>query len=135
MSLVLRWLTVLCCCLHLFGGHYGVLQGVAWAKMLIDYSAEDGLLVGAQKTFDGQHPCEMCKSIAAAKEVEQNDSPSAPPTNQLKDLGLKPTPIAPRLRIVFPSSLAASFQGYPDPADFLRTFCEQPPCPPPQALA
>lgn len=131
----MRWLTVLCCCLHLFGGHFGVLQGIAWSKMLIDYSAEDGLLVGAQKTFDGEHPCELCKSIATAKETEQKESPSAPPATQLKELGCKPTPLPPHLRIVFPSPLAASFQGYADPADSLQTFDEQPPCPPPQVHA
>ena len=40
--------------------------------MLWNYSQQDGsLLAGAKKTFDGEHPCPMCKSIKIAKEKER----------------------------------------------------------------
>lgn len=56
----------------LAGGHWGTLQAVAWAGMLVTYTQEDGsLLSGVKKTFDGEHPCTMCKSIKTAKGKEQ----------------------------------------------------------------
>lgn len=58
------------CCLHFGVGNYGLLQVVAWSKMLVDYSAELGLLEGASNTFDGEHPCEMCKQIVTAKKKD-----------------------------------------------------------------
>lgn len=61
---------MLLCCLQLCGGHYGTFQVVAWARMLVDYSQKDGLLEGAVKTFDGEHPCEMCKCIEKAKKSD-----------------------------------------------------------------
>lgn len=54
------------------GGHWGALQTMAWAGMLWNYSQTDGsLLAGVKKTFDGEHPCAMCKSIKAAKGKER----------------------------------------------------------------
>ena len=54
------------------GGHWGVMQTVAWSKMLWDYSQRAGSLVaGAKKTFDGEHPCRMCDSIKEAKGKEE----------------------------------------------------------------
>jgi len=57
-------------CVHLCGGHWGVLQLVAWTNMLVDYSTQDGLVEGAKKTFDGEHPCCMCKAIQEGKKKE-----------------------------------------------------------------
>ncbi len=57
----------------LAGGHWGAMQVVAWAGMLVSYTQADGsLLAGAKKTFDGEHPCTMCDSIKTAKEKEQS---------------------------------------------------------------
>ena len=57
----------------LAGGHWGTLQAVAWAGMLWSYTQTDGsLLSGVKKTFDGEHPCTMCRSIKTAKEKENS---------------------------------------------------------------
>lgn len=53
------------------GGHWGVLQMVAWARMISDYTEERGLLEGVKETFDGRHACAMCKKIATEKGKEQ----------------------------------------------------------------
>ncbi len=66
----IRIIAAILCCLHLGGGNYGVLQAMAWTRMLVDYSMQDGLVEGTVKTFDGQHPCEMCKNIATAKQKD-----------------------------------------------------------------
>ena len=49
---------------QLLGGHWAILQTAAWVGMVIEYSANDGIQVGLSKTFDGEHPCELCKNIA-----------------------------------------------------------------------
>ena len=55
------------------GGHWGVMQTLAWSGMLWNYTqADDSLLSGVKKTFDGEHPCTMCESIKTAKEKEQS---------------------------------------------------------------
>jgi hypothetical protein len=61
-------------CLAMFavaGGHWAVLQSIAWGQMLYTYSQEAGFVAGAQKTFSGEAPCSMCKSIVEAKKQEE----------------------------------------------------------------
>lgn len=47
----------------LAGGHWGLLQAVAWAGMVRTYSQESGLVRGVMRTFDGQNPCGLCERI------------------------------------------------------------------------
>ena len=70
LNRILRILVAVLGCLHLCGGHWGVMQVIAWSNMIVDYSAQDGLIEGAKKTFDGEHPCSMCKAIAEGKKQE-----------------------------------------------------------------
>ena len=61
------------------GGHWTVLQTVAWAEMLHDYSQRTGSLTAAVgQTFDGQHPCDLCRDIQAARCKEHKGSPILP---------------------------------------------------------
>lgn len=61
--------------MYLAGGHWGVLQVIAWGKMAIDYTAEKGLAQGLEETFDAEHGCQMCKRIWEEHEKEkQNQS-------------------------------------------------------------
>ena len=53
------------------GGHWLVLQTVAWGGMIVDYSRGAGFTVAVEKTFDGQHPCRMCQSIAKTRHSEK----------------------------------------------------------------
>jgi hypothetical protein len=52
------------------GGHWGMLQAIAWATMLRDYTEERGLIDGLKDTFDGEHACAMCEKIASEKQKE-----------------------------------------------------------------
>ena len=62
--------------LQLTGGHWGLLQLAAWADMIQSYTEQRGLIVGIAETFDGDHPCAMCKQIAQGREQEaQNKLP------------------------------------------------------------
>lgn len=56
------------------GGHWLVLQTVAWGGMMIEYSRADGLSAAVEKTFDGQHPCGMCKVIAKTRQGEKKEA-------------------------------------------------------------
>jgi hypothetical protein len=52
------------------GGHWAVLQAVAWTGMAIEYSRDSSLAAALTKTFSGKAPCKMCKTIEAGKEKE-----------------------------------------------------------------
>lgn len=55
------------------GGQWMALQGVAWLGMAVAYSVESGSVSdGLSKTFDGQHPCALCKAVEKGSQ-EEND--------------------------------------------------------------
>ena len=53
------------------GGHMALLQSVAWANMIRDYSHTGSVTTAFEKTFDGKHPCAMCRKIAAQRTHEE----------------------------------------------------------------
>lgn len=50
------------------------LQAVAWVRMAIAYSQTEGIGAGIKKTFDGEHPCPICKAIAKKTSTQQNET-------------------------------------------------------------
>jgi hypothetical protein len=54
------------------GTNWAALQSVAWMRMVVIYSERAPLRVALKETFDGQHPCCLCKAIAAAKRTEKS---------------------------------------------------------------
>jgi hypothetical protein len=55
----------------MLGAHWTLLQTVAWTTMLADNLQSNSFQVAAEKTFDGNHPCDICKAIAAGKQSEK----------------------------------------------------------------
>ena len=53
------------------GLHWGFLQSVAWVGMVVNYSQDGTVGEAFAKTFDGKHPCALCKAIAAGKKSEK----------------------------------------------------------------
>ena len=53
------------------GGHYALLQTVAWTTMVNDFSRTGSLSMAVEKTFDGRHPCSLCKKITKARSTEE----------------------------------------------------------------
>ncbi len=53
------------------GLHWATLQTVAWGAMLAKNLRQQSLTEAVSQTFDGQHPCCLCKVIAAGKKSEQ----------------------------------------------------------------
>jgi hypothetical protein len=73
-TIMLRSLGLSLMCLAMFsiaGGHWAVLQTVAWAQMLRDYSKDATVAEAVEKTFSGEAPCSMCKQIASARQEEK----------------------------------------------------------------
>jgi hypothetical protein len=57
------------------GGHWAVLQSVAWFGMLTEYSGEHGMVSAVSKTFDGQNPCSLCKKVEEGRKQEGEKTP------------------------------------------------------------
>ncbi len=54
----------------LLGGHWLLLQSVAWVGMIVDYSQNATLSEAISMTFDGEHPCRMCLVVKEGKKAE-----------------------------------------------------------------
>ena len=53
------------------GGHWLGLQSIAWATMIANYSQHCSFGQAIVQTFDGKHPCDLCKHISKAKATEK----------------------------------------------------------------
>ena len=60
------------------GLHWAVLQSVAWTTMLANNLRTQSLTEAVTHTFDGEHPCCLCKAIAAGRKSEQKKEFTAP---------------------------------------------------------
>jgi hypothetical protein len=56
------------------GGHLALLQTMAWGNMLVGFSRVSSLQEAAKKTFDGEHPCPLCKVVKESKKQEDKKS-------------------------------------------------------------
>lgn len=54
----------------LAGGHWAVLQTIAWAQMVRDYSKNVPIAEAIVRTFSGEYPCGMCTKISAERQKE-----------------------------------------------------------------
>jgi len=54
------------------GGHWGIMQSVAWGKMMYDFSQESTFWTAVSKTFSGDNPCDICRFVADGKKQEQS---------------------------------------------------------------
>ena len=55
----------------MLGAQWAALQAVAWTAMFADNLQSSSFQAAVTKTFDGQHPCCLCKAIAAGKKSEK----------------------------------------------------------------
>jgi hypothetical protein len=46
------------------------LQSLAWTRMLLSYSRDGQIVAAVAKTFDGRHPCSLCKEVEKSKKTE-----------------------------------------------------------------
>lgn len=60
------------------GLHWALLQTVAWTGMILSYSQENSLREAISMTFDGEHPCAMCKVVRESRTAEKEQQKLAP---------------------------------------------------------
>ena len=106
------------------GAHWAALQTVAWTTMLADNLRHDSIADAVSKTFDGEHPCPLCRAIAAAKKAEKK---SAAISSALK---MEFPPAADNLNLFPP----ARFELMPQQNSLADSLALQPPVPPPRGL-
>src|SRR5471030_2084772 len=99
------------------GGHWAALQTVAWTTMLADNLESDSVSGALVKTFDGKHPCPICKAIAAGKQSEKKTEF----TPELKNLEFPPAPE--KLALFAPTR----FELLPMTNTSAEAFAHQPP--------
>ncbi len=55
----------------MLSAHWLVLQSIAWTSMLAGNLRSAPFREAVVKTFDGKHPCSLCKAIDAGRKSEQ----------------------------------------------------------------
>jgi len=118
-----RWLAVVTLTFAL-GGHWAILQSVAWVTMVASYSQTAPLKAALVKTFDGEHPCSICKFVANGKKSEQKQETQKLLTKL--DFFLASTPVG-----LFPP-VPDALHFTPPPSAGARS--DSPPTPPPRTL-
>lgn len=58
-------------------GPWAVLQSFAWVGMVVSYSRDNSIEDAISMTFDGEHPCKMCKIVKDGRGAEQKPSSRA----------------------------------------------------------
>jgi len=104
------------------GCHWALLQSVAWTTMLANNLRSQSLSEAVARTFDGQHPCPLCKAIAAGKKSEKK-SEFATPSPKLEFPPAKENPV-----LIAPSN----FHLLPQADFFADSLAPKPPTPPPR---
>lgn len=104
------------------GGHWYLLQGLAWINMIREYSQVVPLPEAVGMTFSGKFPCALCKAIADHKSAEQQKAFTL-------DKNEKKFPLPCEIVVFQPSATVFS---YPDFVSPLRLRSEAPPTPPPR---
>jgi hypothetical protein len=118
-----RYLVVTVLTLSL-GLHWALLQSVAWVGMVWQYSQTATLGEAISKTFDGQHPCQLCKLVTEGKKSEKKQEAQQPLVKL--DFFLVTSPVN-----LYPPGF--QYRAQP-PAELAAARSEIPPTPPPRAL-
>ena len=106
------------------GAHWALLQSVAWTTMLADNLRTHSLSESVSRTFDGKHPCPICRAIAAAKKSEKKSEFTA----QTQKLEFPPA--KENFVLIAPSH----FQLLPVANAFAESLLQQPLTPPPRGF-
>ncbi|MDX6766157.1 MAG: hypothetical protein SFU85_05160 [Candidatus Methylacidiphilales bacterium] len=106
------------------GGHWVVLQGVAWVNMVREYSEHVPVARAIEMTLSGKFPCKMCQAIAEKKQQEKEKSDHGKLPDLKKDFLLATAPV-----VVRP---APSPWTYPVIEEYAPLVSGTPPTPPPR---
>ena len=106
------------------GLHWAFLQSVAWVGMVVSYSQSAPLSEALVKTFDGKHPCALCKQIAQGQKSEKK--------SDLQLEGKKLEFLDARQTFIF--VVPNYFRLLPMQNDSAQLLSNSPPVPPPREL-
>jgi hypothetical protein len=109
---------VLCCSIS----HCLALQSIAWARMVVNYSQQCSFTQAIAQTFDGNHPCDLCKHVTKARDTEKK---------QDRQTSIAKTDLFCTTRRVLVPPPFASFK-YPNLISVSICGWQQPPSPPPR---
>ena len=106
------------------GVHWTALQSVAWVGMFADNSRTDDFGSALVKTFDGKHPCKLCKEVEAGR---KSDRKAVFQANAARlDFVIAQLPVllnAPSAFVLLPEELFSSnLRSYPPPSPPPRGF-------------
>jgi len=73
------------------GGHWALLQTAAWAGMFVSHAQQGSLVEALSKTFDGEHPCALCKVVKRGHGEQTNQNSEAPEKLKKMVLYTEPT--------------------------------------------
>jgi hypothetical protein len=106
------------------GAPWLALQSVAWTAMLAENLHSTSWEQAVERTFDGKHPCCLCKQIAAARKSEKKSDAQV----EVKKLDYSYT----NFEFAFcpPSQFYETGGAFNSPV----SLTYQPPVPPPKAL-
>ena len=105
------------------GLQWTALQTVAWTAMLARNLRSESLAGACTKTFDGKHPCRLCKAVAAGKKSEKKSALSSVPK-------LEFPPAAEAFVLVAPPP----FRPLPQANALPAARGQKPPTPPPRCF-
>lgn len=119
-----KWLVVLTLTLSL-GVHWALLQSVAWVGMVVNYSQDATLAEALVKTFDGKHPCKLCKVVDEGRRSEKKQDAQK---------------VERKKKFCFDSSICiprppSAFTCLSTPSDSALNRIETPPVPPPRGIS
>jgi hypothetical protein len=119
----LAHLIVLAAFIFSCGGNWYLLQGIAWVKMIHDYSQFVPLTEAVGMTLSGKYPCALCQALAEKKPSENNQ------TWLVEKYEKK---FFPPIAVTAAKEPAEVSLDYFVPADHVLTRAETPPTPPPR---
>jgi hypothetical protein len=104
------------------GGHLLGLQSIAWGTMVVSYSQHCSFTRAVAQTFDGNHPCDLCKHISKARDTEKKqDKHSSVGKTDLFCTTARGVLLLPFLPFEYSTLITASKRG-----------SDEPPSPPPR---
>ena len=120
-------------CAVMGGGHWAALQTVAWVRMSVDYTTATGSLKqGLTRTFDGEHPCEMCRQIKQGIEKDRQEERQKP--GKEREAGkIKFAAVLPTVPRVYFSPVTTEITRFS--SLLIGRPCDAPPTPPPRVAS
>jgi hypothetical protein len=106
------------------GAHWALLQTVAWTTMLASNLQSHSISEAVADTFDGKHPCPLCRAIAAAKKSEKKSEAIS------SILKMEFPPVAANFTFISPEPISAFSLA----KLFAASSFQKPPLPPPRGF-